>query len=129
MDELSLNELRKMWAKEWGMEPHSRIGRVMLEKSLVYKKQMNLNAEQKERLDLLIRTYKRNPNNLEQNALKPGTRLERIYKGRKHNVLVTRNGFEYAGQSYSSLSKIANDITGSRWNGWLFFGLKKAGAS
>jgi len=61
-------------------------------------------------------------------ALKPGTRLERIYKGKAHNVLVTESGFEYQDQLYKSLSKIANDITGKRWNGWVFFGLKKAGA-
>ena len=42
-----------------------------------------------------------------------------------HWVLVKAEGFEYEGKAYSSLSKIANDITRSRWNGWLFFGLKK----
>lgn len=122
---LSIEELRKKWSRAWDIEPHTRIGRVMLEKSLAYKEQVNLSAEQQERLDRLIRDYKRNPNNIGQNALKPGTRLERIYKGFKHNVLVTNSGFEYEGQNYSSLSKIANDITGSRWNGWVFFGLKK----
>ena len=125
----SLSELRKRWSEEWGIEPHSRIGRVMLEKSLTYQKQVNLSAEQQDRISRLIRDYKRNPNNLEQSALKPGTRLERLYKGQKYNVLITKNGFEYEDQHYNSLSKIANDITGSRWNGWLFFGLKKTDAS
>jgi hypothetical protein len=51
----------------------------------------------------------------------------RVYNGRKHNVLVKADGFEYQDQTYGSLSKIANDITGKRWNGWVFFGIKKAG--
>lgn len=52
-----------------------------------------------------------------------------MHEGRKHSVLVKAEGFEYQGQIYSSLSKIANDITGKRWNGWVFFGLKKVGTS
>jgi hypothetical protein len=52
-------------------------------------------------------------------------RLVRTWKGKKYGVTVTQNGFEYEGKSYTSLSHIANTITSSRWNGWLFFGLKK----
>ena len=55
---------------------------------------------------------------------KPGTRLVRMHEGRKHSVLVKAEGFEYQGRVYSSLSKIANEITGKHWNGWVFFGLK-----
>jgi len=103
----------------------------MLEKSLSYKLQGGLSPKQQIRLDQLIKEYKRNPACFDERvgALKPGTRLVRIYNGTKHNVLVKADGFEYQDQTYSSLSKIANDITGKRWNGWVFFGLKKAGAS
>ncbi len=131
MHELSINELRQRWAAAWGQQPNHRIGRVMLEKSLAYKLQPGLSPEQQVRLDQLIKEYKRNPSCFGERvgALKPGTRLVRTYNGKKHNVLVKADGFEYAGQAYTSLSRIADDITGKRWNGWVFFGLKKVGAS
>ncbi len=57
-----------------------------------------------------------------------GTRLLREYQGVEHLVTVTRDGYEYQGRPYQSLSAIARAITGTRWNGWMFFGLRKAGA-
>ena len=57
-----------------------------------------------------------------------GTRLLREYQGVEHVVTVTRDGYEYQGRPYQSLSAIARAITGTRWNGWLFFGLQKASA-
>ncbi len=80
------------------------------------------------RLEQLIKQYKRSPACFDNNGpLKPGTRLVRMHEGTKHHVLVKAEGFEYQGRIYGSLSKIANDITGKRWNGWVFFGLKKVG--
>lgn len=58
-----------------------------------------------------------------------GTELIRIYAGIEHRVLVLPDGeFEYAGKRYTSLSMIARTITGTRWSGPAFFGLRKAGA-
>jgi hypothetical protein len=57
-----------------------------------------------------------------------GTRLLREYQGVEHVVTVTRDGFAWQGRPYQSLSAIARAITGTRWNGWLFFGLRKASA-
>jgi hypothetical protein len=127
MHELSIDELRRRWAEAWGRQPHLRVGRAMLEKSLAYKLQDGLNPQQQTRLDQLIKEHKRNPACFGERvgALKPGTRLVRTYNNKKHIVLVKIDGFEYNGQTYSSLSKVANDITGKRWNGWVFFGLKK----
>jgi hypothetical protein len=58
--------------------------------------------------------------------LKPitGTRLLREWQGVEHVVTVTADGFEWQGRPYQSLSSIARAITGTRWNGWAFFGLK-----
>ena len=53
-----------------------------------------------------------------------GTRLLREWQGVEHIVTVTADGFEWQGRPYQSLSSIARAITGSRWNGWVFFGLK-----
>ena len=56
--------------------------------------------------------------------LKPGTRLVREWNGRALNVLVCDEGFELDGRRYASLTQIAHDVTGTRWSGPRFFGLK-----
>lgn len=53
-----------------------------------------------------------------------GTRLLRDYQGMEHTVTVLADGYEWQGRPYRSLSAIARAITGTRWNGWTFFGLK-----
>ncbi len=53
-----------------------------------------------------------------------GTRLIRDYQGIEQVVTVLQDGFEWQGRPYQSLSAIARAITGTRWNGWVFFGLK-----
>lgn len=53
-----------------------------------------------------------------------GTRLIRDWQGIEYCVTVRTNDFEYQGRPYKSLSAIAREITGVRWNGWVFFGLK-----
>ena len=54
---------------------------------------------------------------------KVGSIITKIYKGKKIHVKFLGNGFEYAGRQYRSLSAIAREVTGSIWNGFLFFGL------
>ena len=56
----------------------------------------------------------------------PGTILVRTYQGKPIRVLVLTNGFEWQGQTFASLSAVARAVTGTRWNGFLFFGLGKA---
>ena len=53
-----------------------------------------------------------------------GTRLLREWQGVEHVVTVTRDGYEWQGRPYASISALARAITGTRWNGWVFFGLK-----
>jgi hypothetical protein len=61
---------------------------------------------------------------------KTGTTLVRQWRGHAHAVLVRKDGFEYDGQHYRSLTVIAERITGAHWSGPRFFGLtKRAGAS
>jgi hypothetical protein len=61
-------------------------------------------------------------------SLKPGARLVRKWRGRTHTVTVTEDGFEYAGENYPSLTKIAKKITGAHWSGPRFYGLPAASA-
>ena len=49
--------------------------------------------------------------------------IERCYRGKQFVVVVRENGFEYNGKLYGSLSSVARQITGTRWNGFHFFGL------
>jgi hypothetical protein len=54
-----------------------------------------------------------------------GTILERQYRDRAITVTILAEGFEYDGKIYDSLSSIASSVTGTRWNGFSFFGLNK----
>ena len=57
-----------------------------------------------------------------------GTRLIREYQGVEHCATVLADGFEYQGRPYKSLSAVARAITGTRWNGWVFFGIRRSRA-
>src|ERR1700676_2161898 len=58
--------------------------------------------------------------------MKAGTRLLREWRGQTHEVIATESGYEYRGVGYRSLSEIARKVTGTRWSGPAFFGLKNA---
>ena len=135
---LGLPDLRLRWAEVWGWQPHSRISRQMLIQSLVFKLReqegRSLTPGQQARLDQLVKSYKRNPRMFDSGTaggcnIKPGTRLVRTWNGERHSVLVKEGGFEHKGTTYATLSEVARAITGTRWNGWLFFGLRKKSGS
>lgn len=65
------------------------------------------------------------PGSRDERVPPPGALLVRVFKGREHRVTVRANGFEYAGDTYRSLSAVAYAISGSHWNGFHFFGLSK----
>lgn len=68
---------------------------------------------------LLVSDFKR----VQKFEVTKGTRFIREFKGKKHEVTALEKGFSYNGQTYKSLSAIANEITGTRWNGKKFFGV------
>jgi hypothetical protein len=57
-----------------------------------------------------------------------GTRLIREWQGVEQTVTVLQDGYEWQGRPYRSLSAVARAITGTRWNGWTFFALRRPGA-
>jgi hypothetical protein len=61
--------------------------------------------------------------------IKPGTRIVREWHGQTHVVVALSDHYEYRGERFQSLSEIARRITGTRWSGPRFFGLKKTGAA
>jgi hypothetical protein len=131
LTQVSLDDLRQLWSVYWGHMPPMYVGRKMLEDSVSYKvREQNgegLTPKQQRKLNDLISAYKRDPNSFEDRTddMKPGTRLLRTYRGVQHTVEVIDGGYIYKGMRYSSLSKIAREITSTSWNGWRFFGLTK----
>lgn len=127
-------QLTQEWRRLYGTDPLV-INRRFVEKRIAYRWQEieyekthpGVLARNQRRIDELIATghLKRQPVGAVPIA---GTELIRIYDGIEHRVLVRSDGeFEYAGKRYPSLSMVARIITGTRWSGPAFFGLRKAG--
>lgn len=129
----STPDLKAMWRQLFDSEPPP-YNRRFLESRLAYRIQElaygGLKPETIERLDALADELDQ-PNKRARPAERPlaGTRLIREWQGVEHSVTVRVDGFEYQGRPYKSLSAIARSITGTRWNGWVFFGLKNQRAT
>jgi hypothetical protein len=129
-----IGELKALWRDLCDSEPPP-YNRKFLENRLAYRIQElaygGLKPETIERLDALVDELDGKPGKkrrvLDRQRPISGTRLLREWNGVDHCVTVLDDGFEYQGRPYKSLSAIARAITGTRWNGWLFFGLKSAG--
>ncbi|MBF0604541.1 MAG: DUF2924 domain-containing protein [Nitrospirae bacterium] len=129
---ISTADLKGMW-KELCLSEPPPYNRAFLVKRLAYRIQelahSGLAEKTEKRLERLASgkdaptERKRHPGE----RLLPGTRLVREWKGVEHCCTVLENGFEYQGRRFGSLSAVANFITGTRWNGLVFFGLKKQG--
>lgn len=127
----SMAELRVVWKELFDQDPPP-YGRKMLEGRIGYRLQElqlgGLSERARRKLDALAddldpkAARRRNPG-------RPiaGTQLRRQWKGVEHVVTVREHDFEYGGRPYKSLSSIARAITNTRWNGWLFFGLRQTG--
>lgn len=128
-------ELRAMWRDLYGTEP-PLYNRRYLESRLAFRIQElsfgGLSAETRARIDALVEEEEERLQG-KPRARRPvdrpiaGTVLIREFRGVEHRVTTLSDGFEYQGQKFESLSPIARRITGTRWNGPLFFGLRNAG--
>ncbi len=122
--------LRAEWRRLYRSHPPRHIRRDLLVLAIAWKLQERvhggLTAAQKRRLANIGEELRKNGNLSTGPAirLKPGLRLVREWRGETHTVLVLEDGFEWNGQRRCSLSAIAREITGTRWSGPLFFGLK-----
>ncbi len=127
---LGLAALRKHWTKRIGEPPPPWRSADLLRRSLAYRLQERdaggLPPEITRRLRKIFRDMARGAD-LTLNGvphIKPGTILTREWQGVLHQVRVLEDGFEHKGERFASLSEVARRITGSRWSGPLFFGLK-----
>ena len=127
--QLPLPALRAAWPARWGELPKYR-SRDLLARAMAYRLQAEAfgglsTSARRRAADYAAkfaadRKFTPTPGPV----LKPGTSLMREWKGVRHEVAVTADGFEYLGQRYRSLSQVAFVITGTKWNGLVFFGLK-----
>jgi hypothetical protein len=128
---LSAQELRERWQDLRCGEPIAPASRDLMIREVAYKMQERahggLAPAIKRRLHVLAEEFERNGAGALAPAplLKPGTRLLREWQGRTHTVIVLDDGFDYEGERYASLTQIARRITGARWSGPRFFGLRK----
>jgi len=121
--------LRRRWASLFGADPSQNLGRTLLVRAIEYRLQEQALAGLKPSTRrLLDRVADNRSNDAPLNILKPrasaGTVLIREWRGVRHRVTVLDSDVVYQGRRYKSLSEVARAITGSRWSGPLFFGLK-----
>jgi hypothetical protein len=127
----STPELRDMWRELFGKQPPV-LGRRYLENRLGFQLQVlrygGISDRARRKLDALVDQLEpKAPRRRDPGRPIAGTRLVREWKGVEHQVTVREHDFEYNGRPYRSLSAVAREIAGSRWNGWLFFGLRQNG--
>jgi Protein of unknown function (DUF2924) len=131
---LATADLKQLWLRLYERDPPP-YNRAYLEKRLAYRIQEiahgGLSDETRARLDALAdgeehRAAAAARRRRRAEAPLAGTRLVREWQGVEHHVTCLGDGgFEWQGRKYKSLSAVARAITGTQWNGWLFFGLKK----
>ena len=128
LESLDTAALQARWRREFGADPPKRISRQMLSRALAYRLQERafggLKPSVRKRLSAIAAGAGHAPPLAIR--IKPGTRLIRDWHGQTHEVMVFDKGFHWRGETHTSLSAIARKITGTRWNGHVFFGLRKA---
>ena len=133
LSDLEMPAIKALWLMLFNAAPPTH-DRQFLERRIAYRLQ---GVEFREvKAALLDRTKRRIATLVETGKVKKrdgffrpaaGTSLTREYRGVEYRVVVTADGqYEFAGRMFSSLSMIAREITGTRWSGPVFFGLKSA---
>jgi hypothetical protein len=136
---LPIAALRQAWSAAWGAPPPKGARRRLLMLGIAWKWQAELHGgyarSAERRLAALEADFRQQsaaprPNGHRSAAerLSPGSRLIRVWQAAQHEVEVTETGYLWRGQSWTSLSSIAREITGTRRNGPAFFGLRDCDA-
>ena len=121
LERLDLEGLRADWRRRYGAPPRLR-STDLLARLLAWR----IQAEAFGGLDAETRsTLFRKSLPVVGPRLAPGMRLERSWRGTTQTIEVVENGFRWEGRTYSSLSQVAQAITGVKWNGPRFFGLRQ----
>jgi hypothetical protein len=132
LPDLSLVELRNRWKLLFGRPAPKSLRRNFLARAVAYQMQVEayggLSAATKRRLREIGKAVRNGDANaaLGASRIKPGTQMIRQWQNTTHTVTTLTEGFEWQGRNYKSLSAVANAITGTNWNGFAFFGIKRA---
>ena len=127
--QLEIDELRERWKALHGKAPSREIGRSFLTRAIAYRlHERAYGGLQPSTCRLLARAIEENPPGLSKRPqarmAQAGTILIREWQGTAHRVTMLDDGVSFNGKRYRSLSKVARAITGSRWSGPRFFGLR-----
>ena len=130
-------ELQEKWRDLYGSEP-PQFKMTFLKKRLAYRIQElfygGLSNEAKSKLAKLagndslanlIRKKDADKGPGSHGRILPGTRFVREWNGNRYEVTAVEDGFEFDGRIFRSLSAVATEITGTKWNGLVFWGMKK----
>jgi Protein of unknown function (DUF2924) len=135
LPDLSLPELRHRWKMLFGHPAPKSLRRNFLARSVAYQMQAEayggLSVATKRRLREIANAARNGDANatLGSSRIKSGTQMIRQWRSTTHTVTALAEGFEWNGCTYKSLSAVANAITGTNWNGFAFFGIKRAPSS
>jgi hypothetical protein len=127
---MPIAQLRVRYREVFRADPPKAFGPDLLRRSVAHRIQekvySGLSRTTQRLLDQLIKAFSAKPNGkvVLPGRIKPGSVLVREWKGRSHRVMVLADGFAYDGEAYGNLSEIAGFITGTKWNGPRFFGLR-----
>ena len=128
---LDLKALRIRWRNLFGRKAPEKLPKTLLVKVIGYRRQAEAWGDlESGDIQALRRVQNRrsdSPDTSSPAARRgppPGTMLLREWNGQTHRVAVMQDGFAWNGTVYPSLSRIAREITGTSWNGFVFFGLK-----
>ena len=129
---MPITELRKRYGELLRTEPPKAFGPDLLRRSIAHtiqeKAYGGLPPATRRLLDQLVKAASAKPNGRLElpRRIKPGSELVRTWNRRTYRVTVMADGFTYCGKTFTGLSEIATAITGVRWNGPRFFGLRSA---
>lgn len=118
---MSLADLRKEWERRYGAPPRHRSAD-LLRRVLAWRIQADVYGG----FDAATRQMLGQDHGAVKVAATAGMRLAREWAGKRHEVVVVENGVIYDDTTFGSLSEVARHITGKRWNGPRFFGLRQA---
>ena len=126
---LTAPELRARWAATFGRPAPRRVGRTVLLRGISWHLQAQVHGSLKRSTQRQLEIQRavatgKGKTARESRTLRPGTQLLRDWQGETHAVEVAEDGFVWRGERFRSLSVIAARITGTRWSGPRFFGLR-----
>jgi hypothetical protein len=130
--DLGLQDLQTRWRNRTGRRAPAHLGKGLLLRLLAYRLQADAYGDLDPATMRFLDRVAAEPDNHrgknlpqpDSDRVRPGAVLVREWEGTSHRVMALADGYAWNGQTYRSLSEVARAITGTRWNGPRFFGLR-----